>query len=168
MRANVATVDDYEAIRALIHEYCYRIDAGDLDGVAQLFAHASLGASTHPHRMRGAAEARKNYAGVILYEDGTPHTMHCITNITIRFDEPTAAAPESGLESGLATASSRSYFTVLQSNHDFALQPIIAGQYSDRFACTDGTWQFAERVIHPDRVGDLRWHMDPRWAPPRT
>ena len=152
----MASADDYEAIKALIHEYCYRMDAGDLDGVAALFEHAELGASTHPHRMRGVAEARQNYGGVILHEDGTPHTMHCITNITIHFD----AAGD--------TARSRSYFTVMQSTRESDLRPIIGGQYSDRFERVDGGWRFTERIIHPDRVSDLSLHMDPRWTPPRT
>src|SRR4029079_1495481 len=94
--------DDIEAIRFLIHEYAFRIDAGDLDGVAALFEHAELGSSMRPERMRGAEEARRNYNGVILYENGTPCTMHCLTNVTITID------------SGSRTASARSYFTVIQ------------------------------------------------------
>ena len=155
----MANADDYEAIKALIHEYCFRIDAGDLDGVAALFAHASLGASVHPSRLRGATEARTNYAGVVIYEDGTPHTMHCITNITVRIDDAEAPASRS--------ATARSYFTVLQSHADFLLQPIIAGQYRDQFECVGDAWRFSERIIHPDRVGDLSRHMDPKWSPPR-
>ena len=154
----MASADDYEAIKALIHEYCYRIDAGDLDGVGELFAHASLGASVHPSRMRGAKEARRNYDGVIIYEDGTPHTMHCITNVTINIDD--IASPR--------VATSRSYFNVLQSHSDFSLQPIIAGQYRDQFECVDEAWRFTERIIHPDRVGDLSRHMNPKWSPPRS
>ncbi len=154
----MASADDYEALRALIHEYCYRIDAGDLDGVAELFTHAELGASVHPSRLRGAAEARTNYAGVVIYEDGTPHTMHCITNISLQIDD--TAVPR--------TATGRSYFTVQQSHPDFVLQPIIAGQYRDKFACVDGSWRFAERIIHPDRVGDLSRHLVPAWSPPRS
>ena len=150
------SADDYEAVRSLIHEYCYRIDAGDLDGVAALFEHAVLGASTHPHRLRGAEQARSNYSGVVMYENGTPNTMHCITNITIKFDDTGEAA------------SSRSYFNVLQSTPDSELRPIIGGQYSDRFERVDGSWRFSERIIHPDRVGDLSLHMDPRWTPPRA
>ena len=78
--------DDIEAIRALIHEYAFRIDAGDLDGVAALFEHAELGSSVRPERMKGTAEARRNYNGVIIYENGTPCTMHCLTNVTITID----------------------------------------------------------------------------------
>jgi hypothetical protein len=145
--------DDTDAITALVHEYAYRLDAGDLDGVGELFAHAELGSSVRPERMRGAAEARSNYRGVILYDDGTPRTMHCITNVTVT------------VEPGGATASARSYFTVLQAVDDFPLQPIIAGQYRDRFERADGAWRFSERIIHPDLIGDLSRHMRGNWIP---
>jgi hypothetical protein len=145
--------DDIEAIRALIHEYAFRIDAGDLDGLAALFEHAELGSSVRPERMKGAAEARRNYNGVILYENGTPCTMHCLTNVTITLD------------GGNRTASARTYFTVIQAVPGFALQSIIAGQYRDRFERHAGEWCFAERIIHPDLIGDLSKHMDPRWIP---
>ena len=35
-------MSDVDEITALIHEYAFRLDAGDLDGVAALFAHAEL------------------------------------------------------------------------------------------------------------------------------
>lgn len=145
--------DARAAITALIHEYAYRIDAGDLDGVAALFEHAELGSSIRPERMRGAEQARQNYRGVILYDDGTPRTMHCITNVTVTVESATAAR-------------ARSYFTVLQSTAGLALQPIIAGQYRDRFESAGGEWRFTERIIHPDRIGDLSRHMRPGWIPP--
>jgi len=144
---------DVDAITALIHEYAFRIDAGDLHGVAALFEHAELGSSVRPERMRGAAQARGNYRGVILYDDGTPRTMHCITNVTVTVD------------GDRATASAQSYFTVLQAVDDFGLQPIIAGKYRDRFENVDGSWRFTERIIHPDLIGDLTRHMRGNWIP---
>jgi hypothetical protein len=146
---------DADEITALVHEYAFRIDAGDLDGVAALFEHAELGSSVRPERRRGTEEARKNYRGVILYDDGTPRTMHCITNVTVHVD------------TGGTTASARSYFTVLQQVDDFPLQPIIAGKYADRFEKVGGTWRFTERIIHPDLIGDLSHHMRGTWIPPR-
>jgi SnoaL-like domain len=143
--------DNVEAIRALIHEYAFRLDGGDLDGVAELFEHAELGASTRPERMVGAEQARRNYTGVIIYENGTPCTMHCMTNVTIDID------------AGSRTASARTYFTVLQAVPGFALQPIIAGQYRDKFERHAGEWFFRERIIHPDLIGDLTRHMSPKW-----
>jgi len=143
---------DCAQITALVHEYARRLDGGDLDGVAALFEHAVLGSSVRSERMRGAVEARRNYAGVLLY-DGVPSTKHVITNLTIRIDD------------GGRTASAHSYFTVLQARPDFPLQPIIAGQYADRFEKAGEVWRFTERIIHPDLIGDLSRHMKPSWIP---
>jgi 3-phenylpropionate/cinnamic acid dioxygenase small subunit len=135
-----------DEIAALVYRYAELIDAGDLDEVAALFEHATWGSGTRAERMRGTEEVRRMYNGVILYEDGTPHTKHVITNLVIDHDD------------GGVDASARSYFTVLQA-HDGGLQPIIAGRYDDRFERVDGRWRFAERIIHPDLQGDLSHHM---------
>ena len=133
-------------IEALVYRYAELLDQGDLDGVAALFEHAAWGSGTRTERMRGTEQVRRMYDGVILYEDGTPHTKHVITNLVIEHDE------------GSPHATARSYFTVLQA-HEGVLQPIIAGRYHDRFEQVDGTWRFAERIIHPDLQGDLSHHM---------
>lgn len=135
-----------QEIEALVYAYAELLDAGDLDGVAALFEHATWGAGTRSERMRGADQVRRMYDGVILYDDGTPHTKHVITNVVIEHEE------------GSPQASARSYFTVLQADAG-TLQPVIAGRYHDRFECVDGAWRFTERIIHPDLQGDLSKHM---------
>jgi ketosteroid isomerase-like protein len=138
--------DDVEPIRALIHEYAERIDGGDLDGLAAMFADATWGSPGRGAPLQGAEQVRRGYDGVILY-DGTPGTKHVISNVTIEIaDDGT-------------TATARSYFTVLQSRPDFPLQPIIAGRYHDRFERVDGAWRFADRQIIPDLIGDLSRHL---------
>jgi ketosteroid isomerase-like protein len=137
-------VDDSGAITALIHEYAFRLDAGDLDGVAALFADAELRSTRHDRVLRGATEARTLYDPVIIYDDGTPRTMHQITNVTVHVDGETAGAV--------------SYFTVLKVTR-LGLHPILAGEYRDRFARTAGGWQFRERVFAPILIGDLSEHM---------
>jgi hypothetical protein len=139
-------VSDSEAIRALIHEYAFRLDAGDLDGVAALFADAELRSTRHDRVLRGAAEARTLYDPIILYDDGTPRTMHQLTNVTI-------TVADDG-----AVATARTYFTVLAVTAQ-GLHPILAGEYRDRFTCVDGTWRFAERVFAPTLFGDMSRHM---------
>jgi hypothetical protein len=137
---------DVEEITARIHEYAYRLDGGDLDGVAALFAHAELRSTRHERVRRGVAEARTVYDPVILYDDGTPRTMHQLTNVTVEVDGDTARA--------------RTYFTVLQVTN-LGLHPVLAGEYHDRFARVDGRWEFTERVFDPRLVGDLSAHMQP-------
>lgn len=135
-----------QEIEALIYAYAELLDSGDLDGVATLFEHADWVAGTRDFRVHGAEQVRRMYDGVILYDDGTPHTKHVITNLVIEHED------------GATEATARSYFTVLQAN-DGVLQPVTAGRYHDRFDRVDGRWRFAERIIHPDLQGDLSKHM---------
>ena len=135
-----------DAITALIHEYAFRLDRGDLDGVAALFAAAELRSTRHDRVLRGATEARTLYKNVFIYDDGTPRTMHQLTNVTVQVD----AANE--------TASAQSYFTVLQVTR-LGLHPVLAGVYRDRFARVGDDWQFTERIFDPILFGDLSEHM---------
>ena len=141
--------DSQSEIESLIHLYAERIDRGDFEGVADLFADAVIRA---PGR---AAGARGREAVQALYEsttrrypdDGTPHTQHVTSNVRVEVDE---AADR---------ASARSCFTVLQALPDLPLQPIIAGRYHDQFERVDGRWRFSERLMLPDLYGDLSRHL---------
>ena len=135
---------DIDAITALIHEYGFLLDRGELDAVAALFARAELSSTRGGPVRRGAGEARTLYDGVIIYDDGTPRTMHQLTNVTVEVDGTVARA--------------RTYFTVLQVT-DLGLHPILAGEYRDRFTSVDGRWEFTERVFDPRLFGDLSGHM---------
>jgi len=134
-----------DAIRTLVHRYAELIDAGDLDGVAALFANATWRSTGHDTVLRGATEARRAYEGVLLYEDGTPCTKHVITNVVVDVTGDRASA--------------RSYFTVFQARPDLPLQAIICGRYADVFERIDGAWRFADRLIAPDLLGDLSRHL---------
>ena len=81
----------------------------------------------------------------ILYDDGTPQTLHQITNVTVRVEG--------------AHATARSCFTVLQVTGQ-GLHPILAGDYHDRFERVDGAWRFTERIIDPRLFGDMARHME--------
>jgi hypothetical protein len=136
--------NDVDEITALVNEYAYRLDAGDLDGVAALFEHAELGSTRHDRRYRGAREARTIYDDVIIHDDGTPKTLHQITNVTVQVDGE--------------RATSRCCFTVLQITRQ-GLHPILAGEYHDRFERVGDAWCFTERVFDPRLFGDLSSHM---------
>ena len=135
--------DAHAAIAALVHTYAERLDAGDLDGVAALFARATFRTSGSPVVRQGSAEVRRIFDPVILY-DGIPRTKHVITNLTIDVCG--------------AEARSRCYFTVLQAADRLPLQPILAGRYHDAFIRTDDAWWFADRLVIPELTGDLRRH----------
>ena len=135
-----------DAIVALVHVYAERIDAGDLDGVARLFADATYGAEGGPVRDGSEAVLAALRAAVVLH-DGLPRTKHVITNLTVDVDE------------AAGTATARSYFAVLQATSTLPLQPILVGRYHDRFRRLGNEWRFADRRILIDLVGDVSQHL---------
>ena len=136
-----------EAIAQLMNEYCYRIDAGDLEGFAALFENGSFGILGDPAGPDiGKAAVRETLQNVILY-DGKPCTKHVMSNVQIELDE-----------SG-KTATAQCYMIVFQAiPNKLPLQAIFGGHYHDRFARGAGGWYFVERAISPDLLGDLSLH----------
>jgi 3-phenylpropionate/cinnamic acid dioxygenase small subunit len=143
-----AVTPSHVAIANLVFSYAERIDAGDYEGVAELFRYAEITAEGNDEHYRGIEQVRRMYEGwTKRYEDGTPRTKHVTTNLIIQADD----------ESG--SASCRSYFTVFQQTATLPLQPIIAGRYHDGFERVDGEWRFAHRHMITDLVGDLSQHL---------
>lgn len=138
-------------VENLLYTYAERIDAGDLDGVAELFTHGRIhGVEDGPPEMvfEGRDAVRRLYGATTrIHGDGTPRTRHVTTNAIIEVDEDAG------------TATSRSTFVVLQATDDLPLQPIITGRYRDTFHRLDGTWWFDTRVMHVDQTGDLSQHL---------
>jgi ketosteroid isomerase-like protein len=144
--------DSARDIENLLYTYAERIDAGDLQGVADLFANGRIAApadATTPQVFEGRDVVLGMYqAATRIYDDnGTPHTKHVTTNAIVEVDD------------GAGTASARSYYTVFQQTDALPLQPIIAGRYHDTFHRIDGTWWFDTRVMFVDLTGDLSQHL---------
>lgn len=135
---------DEQEILGLLAEYCDSVDRGDLDGFAGLFAEGEWGIAGD--LAAGAAAVRAVLDNVIIYE-GTPNTRHLMSNVQI-------AVAENG-----ESATARCCITVMQCvPGDFPLQAIFIGTYHDKLRKRDGRWQFVERVIVPDLVGDMSRH----------
>jgi hypothetical protein len=139
---------DYHAILNLLHTYAQRIDAGDLEGTAELFRDARVKTRGVPGGETDADGVRAIWEQfVAIYPDGTPRTKHVITNPIVEFDD-------SGTR-----ATCDSYYTVIQQTEDFPLQVVCAGRYHDEFEKVDGTWRFSFRdYTMLDLVGDFRAH----------
>ncbi len=143
----MSTVPDHEAIRHLVHAYAERIDGGDLDGVADLFAHATLVAGDGSS-FSGRDVLRDLWGrSVKLYDDGLPHVCHCISNLDVH-------VADDGL-----TATARSYVTVMQARPGFPLQAVAVSLHRDAFAKVDGAWRFTERRDAQLLVGDMSHHV---------
>lgn len=143
--------DSARDIENLLYTYAERIDAGDFEGVADLFTHARiLGQENGPPEtvFEGREGALRMYRmSTRRYDDGTPKTHHVTTNARIHVDDDAG------------TATSRAYFCVLQATEALPLQPIITGRYHDTFHRIDGEWWFASRTMFVDQVGDLSQHL---------
>jgi 3-phenylpropionate/cinnamic acid dioxygenase small subunit len=147
--------DSAREIENLLYAYAERIDAGDLDGLADLFAHGRIcGVENGPPEtvFEGRDGVRKMYGfSTRIYDDtGTPKTKHTTTNAQVEVDEDAG------------TARSRAYYSVTQATADLPLQVIITGHYHDTFQRLDGVWWFDTRVMFVDQLGDLSHHL--KWA----
>ena len=149
--ATIAPVQETasEAITKLIYTYAERIDAGDFAGVAEVFADATLTFEGFGDAVAGTEAIEALYTRTTRrYEDGTPRTKHVMTNVMVDVADDGE------------TASSRSYFTVLQAVPGaLALQPVIAGRYRHTYARVDGRWRVTTMHITIDLVGELGHHM---------
>jgi hypothetical protein len=147
-----------EQIRRIILAYPELIDRGDVAGVARLLDGVRFGSASGRNAplipadqltTRTADEVREMYQStVIFYDGGLPHTKHLVSNIDIAFSDDRQ------------TASSRSYYAVLQALDDFPLQLIIAGRYEDVFDATPEGWSLAIRREYADLIGDLSHHVN--------
>ena len=139
--------DSRDRILELMNQYCYRIDAGDLRGFAELFSRGTWLVRGDPSGGdTGVDEVMNTLSNIILY-DGKPNTKHVMSNVQIDVNEDGKSA------------SAQCYITVNQAvPPDFPLQPIFIGHYYDSFSCTDGEWHFTLRDISPDLAGDLSRH----------
>jgi SnoaL-like domain len=138
--------DDYFAIQKLIFSYPYHLDRGEIDAMAALFAHAAVHFPNQPPvRSDAAAVARAFREFLRIYPDGTPRTRHVTANLIIE--------PE-----GEGFAKATSCVMVFQQTPELPLQPIIGGDYADRFQKVGGAWRFIERRIANDQFGNLSAH----------
>lgn len=144
--------DSAREIENLLYTYAERIDAGDLDGVAELFRHGRIQGveGGGPETVFEGVEAVRGLYGMStrLYEDtGTPKTKHQTTNARIEVDDDAG------------TAFAQTNFTVFQATEALPLQPIIAGHYKDTFHRVDDAWWFDTRTMCIVLTGDLSHHL---------
>lgn len=148
MVSDDVTISPERAIENLLYRYAERIDLGDFDGVADLFAHGRIASGDDAATFEGRDAVRAMYeASTRIHPDtGTPRTKHVTTNAIVEL-------------TGDSAGTARSYFTVLQTTDSLALQPIITGRYHDTFHLVDGAWWFDTRTMLIDQTGDLSQHL---------
>lgn len=129
----MATVlEEKDAIREVLAEYCFRLDGGEFDGMAALFTEDGTWETAF-----GKATGRTAIADLArnLREGGPqprPRGIHLVTNIVIGLDGERAQV--------------RSNWTVVQNSPE---GPKIGsgGGYADDMVKQQGKWHFRHRKI---------------------
>ena len=125
-------VEDKDAIRELLAEYCFRLDEGRFAEMAELFAEngiwdTAFGRATGRAVIAELARSLREQVG-----DQRSHAIHLVTNISITLDG--------------ASARVRSNWTVVQNSPE---GPKIGsgGAYHDELVKVGGLWLFRYRKI---------------------
>jgi hypothetical protein len=132
----VSLLEEKDAIREVMAEYCFRLDGGDYEGMAALFSEdgtwdTAFGKGTGRAAIAQLARDIRTRAG-----DIRPRAIHLVTNIAIKLDG----------EADPHRAEVRSNWTVVQNSPD---GPKIGsgGGYADRMVKQEGAWLFHYRKI---------------------
>jgi hypothetical protein len=127
-----SALDEKEAIREVLAEYCFRLDEGRFAEMAELFAEngiwdTAFGRATGRAVIAELARSLRERAG-----DQRPRGIHLVTNIAIALDG--------------ASARVRSNWTVVQNSPE---GPKIGsgGAYLDEMIKEGGQWLFCYRKI---------------------
>lgn len=149
----LARLISVEEIRDLIFEYTNLLDAGNLEGMAELFAHSAFGNADRVGRLSGelsfgAASVLQQYRDFTrIHADlGTPRTKHFTTNVRVKV----------AADNNRATATS--YVMVVQETPRLPLQVILTSRNFDQFERHGDVWRFSQRLISVDQIGDLSEH----------
>ena len=125
-------LEEKDAIREVLAEYCFRLDGARYDDMAALFTEdgtwdTAFGAATGRAAIAGQARDIRLQAG-----DNRPRAVHLTTNIVIALDGRRATV--------------RSNWTVVQNSPQ---GPKIGsgGGYADRMVKQNGHWLFEYRKI---------------------
>lgn len=133
-----SVLEDKDAIRELIAQYCFHFDNAEFEAWLDLFTEDGAFDLGARGRFCGRDALRKFLKGIPL-SNGLPMMKHCVMNSIVSVDGNRATA--------------RSYVVVIHGGD--ALGLTLAGRYEDQLARTGGGWRFAERKVHFDLMAKL-------------
>jgi ketosteroid isomerase-like protein len=121
-------LEEKDAIRELMHAYCFRCDTRDADGLAALFTEDCVWDGGPFGRKNGPEELKQ----FLLASVGAQHRIRHITaNEIISVDGDSASAS--------------CYFVVLRLGEGRP-ETYFTGFYDDKFVKRGGKWLFRERI----------------------
>ncbi|HEX6441362.1 MAG TPA: nuclear transport factor 2 family protein [Stellaceae bacterium] len=127
-----SALEEKEAIREVLAEYCFRLDDGRYDEMAALFTEdgtwdTAFGKAKGRAEIAALARDIRARAG-----ENRPRAIHLVTNIVVALDGESAEV--------------RSNWTVVQ-NSPTGPKIGSGGGYADQMAKQDGHWRFRYRKI---------------------
>ena len=140
-------VDDVQAITKVVVSYVELCDRGDLEGLANVFARATVRVHGSADELRGAKAYKEFIEQGVQFYAGVPSTKHLVSNLIVEVDDERR------------TATARSYYTAFQTRPELPLQPILTGRFHDRLERDGDDWHIVDREIYADLIGDLRFHV---------
>jgi len=139
------SLEDKDAIRELLHRYCFCMDEGRFDELAALFA--DDGEWIAPYRTaRGPADIA---AWLRQSVPPQPRRMHYVMNSII--------------DCNGARASARSNYLVMVEGANGPL-PSVCGTYDDLLAKQPDGWRFRRRQLIHAFKGEMALHLPPQPA----
>lgn len=132
----LSVLEEKEAIRELLAEYCFRFDNGEFEEWLRLFTADGVFDLGARGRMESRDALRQFLQGIPL-TSGLPMIRHCVTNWIVRVDGTRATA--------------QSYVVVVHGGPTLGLT--LAGRYEDQLTRVEGAWRFRERKVHFDLMG---------------
>lgn len=133
-------LEDKDAIRELLHQYCFCMDEGRFAELGALFAED--GEWIAPYRQaRGPADIT---AWLTQSVPATPKRMHYAMNTIIRVDG--------------ATAEAKSNYLVMVEGPDGPF-PSVCGTYADRLVKTASGWRFRRRELIHAFKGEMKLRL---------
>jgi hypothetical protein len=120
-------LEEKDAIRELMANYCFRCDTRDPEGLGALFTEDSIWDGGDWGIKRGPGELKE----FLMQATGDFAMRHVCANEVIMVEGDTATA--------------QCYFFVLKCG-DGAPEIFFTGFYDDRFIKRDGKWLFKERI----------------------
>src|SRR5204863_1866598 len=125
-------------ITNLLFTYAERIDGGDIEGLADLFAHAVLTGGD------GGRDAQGREGALAWFGGGgggseRRKTKHVTTNVIIELDDAGTRAHVRSV-----------YHVLLEADDGKGSTIITAGRYHDELELVSGSWRFARRQYIQD------------------
>ena len=120
------------------------MDAGDFDGVGELFAAGVLLDPDGNEIARGREAVASFYRRIVILYDGSPRTEHVTADAEIQIHDENAAVTST---------------YVVHQQIDGHRARVAAGRYADRFRRIAGRWRFAQRQFFLDEAHEMSNHV---------